>query len=766
MERHFRQYDVCRQDEKPFCTGRCPFHLDVPKFITKMEAGNYHSAYRTLQDAFGFPGVVAALCPEYCASACQRRQLDQPVQLNLLEKTCAAKTEKKEPQYYNLPARNRKVGIIGAGGSGLACALRLAQEKYEVTIWEKTDKWGGVLWERLPSSIFLEDIERQFQFEQYNLFCNAEIRNLEELRDCGMEAVYIATGKNGQDFGALNRDDSCYISEQGMGIFAGGALTGEDPVSAIARGLEMAKNIGNFFKTGKAVCPAGSNPCRGKADLSAQQKKPAVHATDHGLFAQGEATAEARRCMRCKCNACTYYCDVSRYHSKEPKRLRDDVMATVAFSASPSIIKKTPAKRMINTCTQCGLCKEICPEGIDTGAMFLEARRALHRQGTIPGPYHQFWLRDMEFANREPAAITKRAPGQKDCCYAFFPGCQLGASEPHYVMEPYRWLLSKRPDTGLLLSCCGLPAEWAGDETEHQNVIDGLRKKWESLGRPILITACISCEKHLRKYLPEIETVTLYELMDSWECPPEEEKELMKTGETFSVFDPCSARHERKIQKAVRNLAKRAGLLVEELPQGEKHGCCGYGGQISEVNTDYYSDVIKNRCSLSQNPYLVYCINCRDTFKGEGKKTLHLLQLFFPAGTEEEQLPNWSKRRQNRLNLKEQLLQEIWGQEMRNDPQPDQYRLKIGAKTQEKMNTLKILEEDVCQVIKLGETTGRRVYDPARASFTCYRESGYLTFWVEYRKEDGEYVVLDAYSHRMKIELERVWNGRKKETDL
>lgn len=113
--------------------------------------------------------------------------------------------------------------------------------------------------------------------------------------------------------------------------------------------------------------------------------------------------------------------------------------------------------------------------------------------------------------------------------------------------------------------------------------------------------------------------------------------------------------------------------------------------------------------------------------------------------------------------FKEQLLQEIWGQEMRNDPQPDQYRLKIGAHFQEnKKDTLKILEEDVCQVIKLGETTGRRVMIRQEPLYLLSRVR-YLTFWVEYRKEDGETCgTLDAYSHRMKIELERVWNGRKR----
>ncbi|MDF2656947.1 MAG: hypothetical protein K0R19_3421, partial [Bacillota bacterium] len=88
MEKYFKQYDRCRQNEKPFCTHVCPFHVDVLDFQTKMVNKNYNAAYKTFRNAVGFPDVAAALCPEYCAGACPRKELDQSVQLNLLEKTC------------------------------------------------------------------------------------------------------------------------------------------------------------------------------------------------------------------------------------------------------------------------------------------------------------------------------------------------------------------------------------------------------------------------------------------------------------------------------------------------------------------------------------------------------------------------------------------------------------------------------------------------------------------------------------------------------
>lgn len=776
MEKYFRQYDTCRQNEKPFCSVSCPFHLDVLDFQTKMSNNNYNAAFKTFRNAVGFPDIVAALCPEYCASACPRKDIDQSVQLSLLEKTCVAKATKKDPTDYNVPMKDRKIAVIGAGASGLACAIRLAQKKYNVTIYEKTGKLGGKLWELLPPELFLADIERQFQFEKYDLFLNKEIKTIDEIRDRGYEAIYAATGKDGCDFGAMNRENGHCFMNGDIAVFAGGSLTGKDPMSALADGLDMARAIEIFLKTGRLEYPKVAEPCRTVADPDKLLKAEAVTPTDGGLFTDAEAIAEAARCIRCQCDACMKYCDVCDFHKKWPMIIRDEVMATTAFSTSESQLKKRPARRLMNTCTQCGLCDEVCPESIEIGGMLLEARRTLHKKGTLPGAYHQFWIRDLEFTNSEFAALSKKAPDQEQCAYAFFPGCQLGAADPSYVTEPYRWLLSKRQDTGLLLRCCSVPAEYAGNEEMHEEEIRNLRAEWVDLGRPTLIMACPACKKHLKEYLPEIETVSLYEILDQWEYEAPQAcgsiaKELLKReiqceDRKFSIFDPCTARHADAMEQAIRNLAGKAGVQTEELPKGDLHGCCGYGGHGSIANPDFYDFVVKKRSSMSENPYLVYCINCRDVFKGEGKPVQHILDLLFCIDKSGDPLPDLTQRRQNRIELKETLLKEIWGETMEKKTEPCRIIMKIGPEVRKKMDRLKIIEEDVCGVIEWGESKNRRTFDPQKETYTCYRESGHITFWVEYRLIGLEYEVVNVYTHRMKIKLEGVWNGRKTEADL
>ena len=763
MEKYYKQYDTCRQNEKPFCSVACPFHIDVMDFQAKMANSNYNAAFKTFRNAVGFPDIVAALCPEYCASACPRGELDQSVQLNLLEKTCVAKATKKDPTDYNVPLKDRRIAIIGAGTSGLACAVRLTQKKYHVTIYEKTDRVGGKLWDMLPPELFLEDIKRQFQFEKYALHFNTEIKNIDEIRSEGFEAIYIATGKNGFDFGAMNRENGHCLIDDGIAVFAGGSLTGKDQVGALADGLDMAWSIEVFLKTGRLEYPEDPAPCKAVTDPDKLIKTEGVIPTDNGLFSDEEAAAEAGRCIRCQCDACMKYCDVYAYHNKWPMKVRDDIMVTVAFSTSPSMLKKTPAKRLMNTCTRCGLCNEVCPENIEIGGMLLEARRYLHKQDTMPGAYHQFWVRDMEFTNSAFAALARKAPGQGKCTYAFFPGCQLGAADPQYVLEPYQWLLSKKQDTGLMIRCCGLPAEWAGNEEMHDKEIAVIRREWEQLGKPVLILACTSCRKHLMEYLPEIETISLYEVLDQWGF---EAKTRKQEGMTYSVFDPCSARHMKTTAQAVRNLAGQLGISPEELPKGDKHGCCGYGGQGSIANPNYTAYVAKSRIELSENPYITYCINCRDIFKEEGKPVLHILDLLFDISEENTKLPDVTERRRNRIELKETLLTEIWGEKMAKKKELCKFKLVYGPEVKGKLNKQKILEEDLCEVIEFGESSKRRTFNPQKGTFTCYRELGCVTYWVEYRPAGEGYEILSAYTHRMKIELEGVWNGRKTDTDL
>jgi hypothetical protein len=123
------------------------------------------------------------------------------------------------------------------------------------------------------------------------------------------------------------------------------------------------------------------------------------------------------------------------------------------------------------------------------------------------------------------------------------------------------------------------------------------------------------------------------------------------------------------------------------------------------------------------------------------------------------------RTKDNRRELKERR-KELLGRNHGKEAGGLERKLRIGPEVMDKMYRFRVLEEDVRRVIDLGETKNRRTFDPRKGTYTCYRESGHITYWVEYRKDGDEFEIVNVYTHRMKIKLEGVWNGRKTEADL
>ncbi|HVI40755.1 MAG TPA: NAD(P)-binding protein, partial [Anaerovoracaceae bacterium] len=192
MEQYLKNFKTCLQKEIPYCAAECPFHIDILDFIEKMKRGGFKAAFKTYRNAVGFPLIASNLCHEPCRGVCPGKETDCAIELRMLEKACISFSEDSAPTDYNLPMKKKKVAIIGAGVSGLACALRLCMKKYEVEIFEAKDRIGGSLWSLLDSEIFLTDIEEQFKHEKYALHLNTLVGSTEDLAGDGFDAVYVA----------------------------------------------------------------------------------------------------------------------------------------------------------------------------------------------------------------------------------------------------------------------------------------------------------------------------------------------------------------------------------------------------------------------------------------------------------------------------------------------------------------------------------------------------------------------------------------------
>jgi Fe-S oxidoreductase len=717
---------LCFHGAEAPCACLCPFGLDVRSFLEKMQRGSIGAAFRQYRNTVVFPGIVSKLCPAPCKSACLREATGGPLSMPLLERACIDYTRSTDPDAYNLPKKEQRIAVVGAGISGLACALKFAINKYNVTIYERSGTIGGALADLLPAELYIPEIEKQFSGLDHTVLLNT---NVQALADIEYDAVYLSAGVDLDGGG-----EDVFRCPRGLG-----------PMGEIAEGINALHEIEWYLKTGHRRVREEKPESRPEMPVPAAPDAPLVLPENGESYTKDEAKKEAGRCLRCDCSVCMQHCDLLQHYDNYPDRLKDDV--DVTMNPNPLYTGRI-ALRQINSCNFCGLCKKVCPVNVDVGDYLLRTRRELFGIKALPPAYHEYWLRDMEFANSEKASLTIK-PDQSLPGRVFFPGCQIGGSDPRYVTETYRYLLGHFPDTALFLRCCGVPALWAGDTALFEAELGAIVSEWEALGRPELILACPSCMRIFKEYLSQIPCRMVYDVML-------EQGGLAINAPAVSlsaaVFDPCSSRDYPELQQSIRALAREGGFVLEELPHGKDTAqCCSWGGQIYAANPGYAQKFIGNRVGESALPYIAYCTNCRDIFTAAGKQCLHILDILFGLNDFERKPPTQSERRKNRVLLRRRLVE----QHGKNIPAPEEeiaLKLIMDDALRRRVSSEFILEEDIGAVIEECEKTGRKLVNRETNHLTGHLQRGIITYWVEYEPREEGFEVFNAYCHRMMIQ--------------
>lgn len=736
----------CFHDELASCSYTCPFRMDIRLFMEKAQRGNWSSAYRIMRDYMVFPDIVAHLCDHPCEEHCVRKIANQPLAIGEVEKACLQYVKSKEARGYNIPSKTKSIAIIGAGVSGLACALRLAVKKYQVTVFDSAMEYGGILKRHPLSKSFLADIKRQFAHETVNFCFNKRINSL---KLPGFDAIYVATGQDGDSFGLLDEWDDCSLATKTPGVFLGGMLGGATIVRAIECGARASKQIEKYLMTDEVPIYIDEHPYENRnryINVEKVDESPVVKMSDPTGYSPQEAVDEAKRCLKCNCFNCMESCEMLQYYRKKPKKISKEIYTDSIVLRELSSRTLT---RQVSSCNMCGHCKSVCPTEVDIGAAVLFSRRDRVAHKNYPKAFHDYWLRQMEFAVNEGSIMLP--PLEKtECKYAFFPGCQLGSSNPDYVKKAYAALNQiKGSDVGLMLSCCGAPAYWAGEDSLHKKLISSLRLVWGEMGKPTMIFACATCAKLWRNNLPEAAAISLYEVLATADIPT-----AMPPFSQAVVFDPCSAREDDDMRKSVRVLANHCSLQLENLPfHDEKAKCCGWGGHIQVANRDLYDKIVINRITAAEKPYIVYCANCRDVFAGKGKSSLHILDVLFDLDNGYRKAPTIKEKRDNSLRLKKDMLWEYWHINYQIPVEPgENMRINISDKLAKKMEENLISESIVRATIAQAEKSGEKIIDTENDTVICSYCQGESTFWVSYSLDkDDEYTLHKVYSHRMKV---------------
>ena len=732
----------CTNGHPASCAAACPFGLDVRSFADKCTRGKWLPAYKALRNEVLFPVIVSRLCDAPCQQHCQRSKLgDEAVNLPALERATIRHTKELPPNSFVIPPRTETLAVVGAGMAGLALALVMAQKKYNVTVFDAANGWGGKLRELSDWTLFDEDITRQFSVVTAEFKFGKRITSLDELAD--FDAVYIATGAVGDDFGLLDSFDREKQTTADSRVFLGGELCGTTLMEGIAQAASLSRLLESFLQTGtlaQVTSAAALPPCENFPAIYRATRAAAVPEGADG-YSKEEAQAEGARCMMCDCAECMLSCELLDTYKKKPEKIAIEVYTDT--KASPPIATHA-ITRQTYSCNQCGHCKAVCPENISMGELFSMSRQQRVQSGDAPLALSDFWLREMDFHVTE-ASFAAAPSGKTTCELMFFPGCQLGAYNPSHVQKSYEYLAAKY-DTGLYLGCCGAPALWARDDERFYGNIEKIRETVSKFGNPTLVFACATCESIFAEYLPELERLSLYELLAK-------DAELSATAvfPKASIFDPCAARENATMQSGVRELIGRSGAELTEL--AEKNRCCGYGGNIQLANPKLFNKIVKNRTEQSENPYIVYCANCRAVFQSRGKECAHVLDVVF--GCETPELPKIAERRENSRAVKSELSKLLTGTEITYEAADwCGIKLVISPGLAETAEQKFISTDDIKEAIFTAEKTGDKFLSEDGTVLCCLIRQVF-TYWVRYKQQSGgSFEVVEAYNHRMSFSRE------------
>lgn len=136
----------------PFCHQGCPVNNIIPDWNDLVYQGKWREALQVLHSTNNFPEFTGRICPAPCEAACTLNLTDEPVTIKTIECSIINKGWQEgwiEPQ---IPSHRtgKRVAIVGSGPAGLACAQQLARAGHHVTVFEKSDRIGGLLRYGIP----------------------------------------------------------------------------------------------------------------------------------------------------------------------------------------------------------------------------------------------------------------------------------------------------------------------------------------------------------------------------------------------------------------------------------------------------------------------------------------------------------------------------------------------------------------------------------------------------------------------------------------
>ena len=183
------------------CQWACPAHTNVPGYLRLIGQGRFDDAYMLNRESNVFPGILGRTCDRPCEPACRRGRVEEkPVAICRLKRVAADHRGDITDRLPKAPAQKngKRVALVGAGPSALTVANDLLPLGYDVTIYEKNAKPGGLMRINIPSfrlpAQVLDDECGYILDMGANTKFGTEVTSMNALLAEGYDAIFVGSG--------------------------------------------------------------------------------------------------------------------------------------------------------------------------------------------------------------------------------------------------------------------------------------------------------------------------------------------------------------------------------------------------------------------------------------------------------------------------------------------------------------------------------------------------------------------------------------------
>lgn len=184
------------------CQKNCPINTPIPEIIALYKEGKIEEAGQILFNNNPLSAICAIVCPHenQCRGNCIRGIKGEPIHFHEIE--CEISSKYLESVKFNKPTSNGiKVAVVGAGPAGITVAIELANKGYDVTIFEKNERIGGILTYGIPEfrlpRTYITLLHNHLKELGVKIKINSligKVTTLDNLFEDGFKSIFIGTG--------------------------------------------------------------------------------------------------------------------------------------------------------------------------------------------------------------------------------------------------------------------------------------------------------------------------------------------------------------------------------------------------------------------------------------------------------------------------------------------------------------------------------------------------------------------------------------------